>query len=84
MPVLARTQLLTISATAALAFGAVGPSVARAAGGPPPAPSQGQGPAAPERHRGPHHRGAPAAQTLSVTVPTWQSRAARQSTATLL
>lgn len=78
MPALPRTQLLSISATAALAFGAIGPSAARAAGGPPPPPAPA--PAAPERHR-PHHKQAPAAQNLSVTVPAWQSRSARQDSA---
>lgn len=78
MPTRSRTRLLSISATAALAFGAVGPTAARAAGGPPPA--RQPAPAAPERHR-PHHDRPPVAQTLSVTVPGWQSRTARQSSA---
>lgn len=78
---LARTQLLSISVTAALAFGAVGPSVARASGHRPPAPATP--PSAPERHR-PHHRPAPLAQTWGVTVPAWQSRAARQDSALLV
>lgn len=78
---LARTQLLSISASAALALGAVGPTAARAAGGPPHAPAPA--PTAPDRHR-PHHRQAPLAQTLSVTVPAWQSRTARQDSALLV